>query len=113
VAAIYSAAGLLGPGRAVTGGGAGLQPGEAALAHGGVLCLDDAAAFERAVLRTLAQPLRDGEIVIARGGATARFPARFILVTGMRPCPCGASSGCTCTPPQTRLIVSEGAAVVP
>jgi magnesium chelatase family protein len=86
---------------AVTGDGAGLQPGEAALAHGGVLCLDDAAKFERAVLRTLAQPLHDGEIVIARGGAIARFPARFILVTGMRPCPCGAS-GCTCTPLQTR-----------
>lgn len=120
VAAIHSAAGLLGPGRArirrpplrvpdhratiaaVTGGGTGLQPGEAALAHGGVLCLDDAPEFERAVLRTLAQPLRDGEIVIARGGAIARFPARFILVTGMRPCPCGASSGCTCTPLQTR-----------
>ena len=120
VAAIYSAAGLLGPGRArirrpplrvpdhratiaaVTGGGAGLQPGEAALAHGGVLCLDDAPAFERAVLRTLAQPLRDGEIVIARGGSIARFPARFILVAGMRPCPCGAGSGCTCTPLQTR-----------
>jgi magnesium chelatase family protein len=119
VTAIYSAAGLLGPGRArirrpplrvpdhratiaaVTGDGAGLQPGEAALAHGGVLCLDDAAKFERAVLRTLAQPLHDGEIVIARGGAIARFPARFILVTGMRPCPCGAS-GCTCTPLQTR-----------
>jgi magnesium chelatase family protein len=120
VTAICSAAGLLGPGRAritrpplrvphhratiaaVTGGGAGLQPGEAALAHGGVLCLDDAPEFEGAVLRTLAQPLRDGEIVIARGGAVARFPARFILVTGMRPCPCGASSGCTCTPLQTR-----------
>jgi magnesium chelatase family protein len=120
VTAIYSAAGLLGPGRAritrpplrvpdhratiaaVTGGGAGLQPGEAALAHGGVLCLDDAPEFERAVLRTLAQPLGGGEIVIARGGAIARFPARFILVTGMRPCPCGASSGCTCTPLQTR-----------
>ena len=120
VAAIYSAAGLLGSGRAriarpplrvpdhratiaaVTGGGAGLQPGEAALAHGGVLCLDDAAEFERAVLRTLAQPLRDGEIVIARGGAATRFPARFILVAGTRPCPCGESSGCTCTPLQTR-----------
>jgi magnesium chelatase family protein len=120
VTAIYSAAGLLGPGRAritrpplrvphhraaiaaVTGGGTGLQPGEAALAHGGVLCLDDAPGFERAVLRTLAQPLRDGEIVIARGGAVARFPARFILVTGMRPCPCGADGGCTCTPLQSR-----------
>jgi len=120
VTAIYSAAGLLGPGRArirrpplrvpdhratiaaVTGGGAGLQPGEAALAHGGVLCLDDAPGFERAVLRTLAQPLGGGEIVLARGGAIARFPARFILVTGMRPCPCGADDGCTCTPLQTR-----------
>ena len=120
VTATYSAAGLLGPGRArirrpplrvpdhwatiaaVTGGGAGLQPGEAALAHGGVLCLDDAPEFERAVLRTLAQPLRKGEIIIAHGGAVARFPARFILVTGMRPCPCGASNGCACTPLQTQ-----------
>ena len=123
--AIYSAAGLLGSGRtritrpplrvpahtvtiaAVTGGGAGLQPGEAALAHGGVLCLNDAPEFERAVLRTLAQPLSDGEIVVARGGAIARFPARFILVTGMRPCPCGASNGCACTPPQTRRYRSR------
>jgi len=120
VTAIYSAAGLLGSRRArimrppvrvpdhratiaaMTGGGTGLQPGEAALAHGGVLCLDDAPEFERAVLRTLAQPLRDGEIVIARGGSIALFPARFILVAGMRPWPCGAGSGCTCIPLQTR-----------
>jgi magnesium chelatase family protein len=125
VAAIYSAAGLLGSActpitrpplrvphhtvtiAAVTGGGAGLQPGEAALAHGGVLCLNDAPEFERAVLRTLTQPLSNGEILIARGGAIARFPARFILVTGMRPCPCGAGSGCTCTPPQTRRYRSR------
>ena len=116
VTVLHSAAGLLGAERAritrpplrvphhsvtmaaMAGGGTGIRPGEAALAHGGVLCLDDAPDFERAVLNVLHQPLRDHEIVLARGGATARFPARFILVAGMRPCPCGDVSVCTCTP---------------
>ena len=120
VTALHSAAGLLGAERARTtqpplrvphhsvtmaamaGGGTGIRPGEAALAHGGVLCLDDAPDFERAVLNVLHQPLRDHEIVLARGGATARFPARFILVAGMRPCPCGDVSVCTCTPARKR-----------
>lgn len=114
--ALHAAAGPLGAGRgritrpplrvpyhsvtvaAMAGGGTSLRPGEAALAHGGVLYLDDAPEFRRAVLNVLHQPLRDHEIVLARGGATARFPAHFILVAGMRPCPCGGGSGCTCTP---------------
>ena len=119
-AVIHSAAGLLGAGcsrivrpplrvphhtctlAAMTASGTDLRPGEAALAHGGVLCLPDAPEFERGVLQSLWQPLADGEMVIARGGCIARFPARFILVAGMRPCPCGGGSGCACTPLQAR-----------
>ena len=120
VAVIHSAAGLLGAGcsriirpplrvphhsctmAAMTASGTDLRPGEAALAHGGVLCLPDAPEFERRVLQSLWQPLADREMVVARGGCIARFPARFVLVAGMRPCPCGGGSGCACTPLQAR-----------
>ncbi len=118
--AIHSAAGLLRSGRtrvtrpplrapghtatvaAMIGGGAKLGPGEAALAHHGVLCLPDAPGFGRRVLDTLRQPLTSDQIVIARGGATARFPARFILIAGLRRCPCGDPGRCTCTSSQIR-----------
>lgn len=84
------------PVAAMIGGGTHLHPGEAALAHRGVLCLDDAAEFGDGVLRSLVQPLQDRQIVLARGGEVARFPARFILVAGLRPCRCGGE--CDCTP---------------
>lgn len=84
------------PVAAMIGGGTHLHPGEAVLAHHGVLCLDDAAEVGDGVLRSLVQPLQDREIVLARGGEVARFPARFILVAGLRPCPCGGA--CDCTP---------------
>jgi magnesium chelatase family protein len=87
---------------AMAGSGSNLRPGEAALAHRGVLCLHDAPQFERRVIDALRQPLRDGEIAVARSGAIARFPARFILVAGMQPCPCGAPTDCRCTPLQGR-----------
>ena len=117
---IHSAAGLLGSGRAritrpplriagqsasvaaMIGGGARLQPGEAALAHHGVLCLPNAPDFGRQVLDALRQPLADQEIVITCGGATARFPARFILAAGLRRCPCTGPARCACTPLQAR-----------
>lgn len=121
VSAIYSAAGLLGPGRAqvtrppfraphhtatpagIAGGGSGIiRPGEAALAHRGVLFLANAPEFARSVLDVLRQPLRDGDITIARSGSTARFPARFTFIAGMSPCPCGTRPGCTCTSLQAR-----------
>src|SRR5713101_2506822 len=101
VTAIYSAAGLLGPGHAlitrppfraphhtatraaILGGGTGMiRPGEAALAHRGVLFLDDAPEFGRDVLAALRQPLQAGEVTVARGGSTVRFPAKVTLVAG-------------------------------
>lgn len=84
------------PVAAMAGGGTHLHPGEAALAHHGVLGLDDAAEFGDGVLRSLVQPLQDREIILARGGEVARIPARFILIAGLRPCPCGGE--CECTP---------------
>ncbi|MGO9219761.1 MAG: YifB family Mg chelatase-like AAA ATPase, partial [Streptosporangiaceae bacterium] len=121
VTAIHSVAGLLAsrrplitcpplraPHHTVTlvglaGGGAGIiRPGEAALAHRGVLFLQDAPEFAAGALRMLRQPLHHGEVTIARGGSTVVFPASFILVAGMAPCPCGAQPGCTCTPLQAR-----------
>ena len=119
--AIHSVAGLLASGRplitcpplrsphhtvtpaALAGGGAGIiRPGEAALAHRGVLFLQDAPEFAAGALRVLRQPLQHGEVTVARGGSTVVFPARFILVAGMAPCPCGARPGCECTPLQAR-----------
>lgn len=88
---------------AIVGGGSGtIHPGVASLAHMGVLFLDEAPEFGPDVLDALRQPLESGEVVIARSGQTARFPARFSLVLAANPCPCarggGAHSKCTCTP---------------
>jgi magnesium chelatase family protein len=88
---------------AIVGGGSGIiRPGAASLAHHGCLFLDEAPEFDRDVLDALRQPLESGEVVIARSGLTARFPARFTLVLAANPCPCAktATSGtaCTCTP---------------
>jgi magnesium chelatase family protein len=85
------------------GGGNPPRPGEVTLAHSGVLFLDELPEFSRAVLDTLRQPLEAGVVTIARGGATATFPARFLLIAAMNPCPCGyaghPSDRCRCTPP--------------
>jgi len=84
------------------GGGTGApRPGEASLAHNGVLFLDELPEFARNVLEQLRQPLEEGAVSIARSAGTLRFPARFMLIAAMNPCPCGyygdPSRECRCT----------------
>lgn len=91
-------------GTALVGGGAWPRPGEISLAHRGVLFLDEFPEFSRTVLENLRQPLEDGIVTIARAAGTIEFPARFMLVAAMNPCPCGylfdAVRHCICTPGQ-------------
>ena len=123
VTAVHSVAGLLSPGHAaitrpplraphhtvtpaaMTGGGTAMtRPGEAALAHRGVLLLEDAPEFAAGALQVLRQPLQDGQVTVARSGRTVRFPAKFILVASMAACPCGAGPGCGCGPQRARRL---------
>jgi magnesium chelatase family protein len=120
--AIHSVAGLIPPGgglltdrpfraphhtisdAALVGGGSHPRPGEVSLAHHGVLFLDEMPEFERRVLDSLRQPIEEGRITVARASRSVAFPARFMLVAAMNPCPCGylgcATRACRCTPPQ-------------
>jgi magnesium chelatase family protein len=122
VTSVHSVAGLLRPGTgllvnrpfraphhtisnaALVGGGSQPRPGEVSLAHHGVLFLDEMLEFSRHVLEVLRQPLEEGNVTVARAARTVVFPARFMLVGAMNPCPCGflgdAVRVCRCTPIQ-------------
>ena len=122
VTSVHSVAGLLPPGAgllvdrpfraphhtisnaALVGGGSQPRPGEVSLAHHGVLFLDEMLEFSRRVLEVLRQPLEEGTVTVARAARTVVFPARFMLVGAMNPCPCGFLGDtvrvCRCTPVQ-------------
>ena len=90
------------------GGGSGfLRPGEASLAHHGVLFLDEVSEFRRDALEGLRQPLEDGRVVVARAAGAVDFPARFSLVAASNPCPCGFEGDprrqCRCLPSRIAL----------
>ena len=119
VIAVHSVAGLVAPDRApsffrpfraphhtissagLIGGGSAPRPGEASLAHLGVLFLDEMLEFPRHTLDALRQPLEDGHVVLARAAGSVRYPARFTLVGAMNPCPCGRAGDpagrCVCS----------------
>jgi magnesium chelatase family protein len=88
------------------GGGTVPRPGEVSLAHNGILFLDESPEFRRPVLDGLRQPLEDGHVTLTRVSGSLRYPARFILIAAMNPCPCGyhgdRSRECLCTPQQIR-----------
>ena len=122
VTTVHSVAGLIAPGSgllssrpfraphhtvsdvALVGGGSIPRPGEISLAHHGVLFLDEMPEFSRHALEVLRQPLEEGVVRIARAARTATFPAGFMLVGAMNPCPCGYAGTdarpCRCTPQQ-------------
>jgi magnesium chelatase family protein len=96
---------------ALVGGGATPRPGEVSLAHHGVLFLDELPEFPRSALEVLRQPLEDGVVTVCRTAATVTYPAKFMLVASLNPCPCGYQGdrlrGCTCSPHAIRKYLSK------
>jgi len=127
VTRIYSVAGLLSAGSSLVrrrpfraphhstsdaglvGGGAYPRPGEASLAHHGVLFLDELPEFKKNVLELLRQPLEEGSVRIARAAVSLVFPSAFMLAAAMNPCPCGywGDPRCTCTPGEIQRYASR------
>jgi magnesium chelatase family protein len=126
---IYSAVGRLEPGQplmarrpfrsphhtisdaGLVGGGSTPAPGEISLAHNGVLFLDELPEFNRKTLEVLRQPLEDGRVTISRALTSTTFPASFMLIAALNPCPCGFRDDprrqCNCSPTQIERYMSK------
>lgn len=95
----------------IIGGGANPKPGEITLAHRGILFLDEMVEFPRNVLEVLRQPLEDGEVTISRTKHSIKYPAKFMLIGAMNPCPCGLlgdkEKQCTCSEFQIKRYRSK------
>lgn len=98
---------------ALVGGGTNPHPGEISLAHNGVLFLDELPEYKRSALEVMRQPLEDRHITVSRTKETVDYPASFMLVAAMNPCPCGhygennPAHPCTCTPAQVHRYLSK------
>jgi magnesium chelatase family protein len=96
---------------ALVGGGAHPRPGEVSLAHLGVLFLDELLEFPRSALEVLRQPLEDRWVTVARTAHSVTYPANFLLIASLNPCPCGYNGdrlrGCTCSPHAVRKYLSK------
>ena len=96
---------------ALTGGGNKARPGEISLAHNGVLFLDELPEYQRQTLETLRQPLEDGIITVSRNALSVTYPADFMLIASMNPCPCGnygsSTAECRCTASQIHRYINK------